>query len=207
EGDSLMLNHQIPILDSLDVVDVFNSYKRLEFDRGGFELISRSGELEIRELEMLARGRMGLSGSLSARRPDEPELHKIVGRSPERSNPYELSAVEESELTMTLRRQTGLADELRIAQAEAPGGFFGGLEEARRLRRDQTERARRSFSFGGVMSLRVPSDAFERGQALKARFPQDPTTGMVVVEIPLHGDLAVLTRDLAEEILRLGAED
>src|SRR5690606_38944587 len=78
-ADMISIRSGLHLFEALDVVDVFNSYKRVDFDKGDFELETKSGELIISQLNLEARDLMTLQGRITIRRPNEEEVEKQFG--------------------------------------------------------------------------------------------------------------------------------
>jgi len=206
DRDSVVLRDRIHLLEALDVADVFNSYKRVEFGSGGFDLRTGSGELVMSGIDLRAGELMTMQGRIEVRPPDDEDMKRLLGDeagelvpglgdegglAPDR--PLELST-----LAQRLRAETG--------EGVEGSGFFADMAELRRLRREQAERARKMMIFSGGVRITLPGDAFQRSRSLRERFPVDQASGRVAIDVPLRGQVEGLTLGLAEEILELGSE-
>jgi len=208
--DTISMRSGFRLFEALDVVDVFNTYRRVDFDEGGFNVKTGNGVLDITGLDLAASGLMSMQGRVSIRRPENDEIERLIGGGigGDASMPG-LGADQESELTMTLKKaaEAERASEGGEGAEDENEEFFTEMGLARRLRREQMERSRRVFIFDGGVRMMIPGDAFERSRILRERFPVDQATGQIGIDVPLEGTLNELTTQLAEEILRLGTVD
>jgi hypothetical protein len=218
ERDLIQIRNEFPLLEALDVVDVFNSYKRVVFGQGGFNLKTGGGELSITGLDMEARDLMTIQGQLKARYPTSDEVAQTIG---ENSRDPLQPMVRDDEETkkkkdLTLKR----AAEARRKELEAGDSddeigeektqFFAGLATKRdeeSLQRAAAQRALSTLLFDGELEISIPSDAFERSSILRERHPVDQTTGRIKFDVPLKGTLSELTLSQAEVLLRDGGSD
>ncbi|MCH7225552.1 hypothetical protein [Haloferula sp. A504] len=208
--ESISIRSELHLFEALDVVDVFNSYKRVDFDQGSFELYTQSGELVLSQLNLVARDLMEVQGRITVRRPQDDELERLFGVAAMADGlAGGLAAEKEKELRMSLKKagQASKEDEENEAVDPEEVGFFDDIADERRLRRDAMDRARNLFVFDGGVRIMIPGDAFERSRELRERFPVDQASGRVGVDVPLQGTLGNITLELAEEILSRGASD
>ncbi|MCU0796488.1 MAG: hypothetical protein MUF31_11185 [Akkermansiaceae bacterium] len=213
--DRIILRSGFRVFESLDVVDVFNSYKKLEFDSGGFDIASGNGQVLISGLDLKAGELVTVQGRVIVRKPDEEELVRefgdLTGEAPGVTE-SSAAAEERKRLEMSLRQAAEIERKEKEQAEQSPTAqqgdenvkFFDSLGEQRRLRRDAMDRARNLFLFNGGVRITVRSEAFDRSRALRERFPVDQATGRVALDVPLVGHLGQLGMAQAEEILRLG---
>jgi len=210
EGDSIQIRDEIPILKALDVVDVFNSYKRVPFTRGGFNLKTGGGEMLISGLNLETRDQVSLQGRLSVSYPTDNEAARTIGEnSVDMIRPMTDDREErQAKKDITLRRA---ADESKVEEnAVENSEFFAGLaskRDAESLRRAAAMRARNTLNFDGGFRMTIPGDAFERSRILRERYPIDQATSRIGIDIPLRGTLSELTLSQAEAILRDGGSN
>jgi hypothetical protein len=206
--NSISVRSELHLLRALDVVDAFNSYKRVEFDQGSFDISTGSGELILSQVNLTARDLMEVQGRITVRRPESEELEGLFGVG-EMQGMAGLAADQREELRMSLKKAAqaaGSEDEDQPVNPEDVA-FFDDIGEERRLRRDAMDRARNLYVFGGGVRVMIPGDAFERSRELRERFPVDQATGRIGIDVPLQGTLGNITLNLSEEILSRGATD
>lgn len=212
--DRIVLRSGFKVFESLDVVDVFNSYKKVEFDSGGFDISSGNGQVLISGLDLKAGELLTVQGRVIVKKPNEDELARefgdVIGDA-EGVMAGGAGDAERKRLEMSLKKAAEIERKEKEAAQNTSGQagdenvkFFDSLAEQRRLRRDAMERARNLFLFNGGVRLTVRSEAFDRSRALRERFPVDQATGRVALDVPLVGHLGQLGMAQAEEILRLG---
>ncbi|BCX50335.1 hypothetical protein HAHE_42430 [Haloferula helveola] len=208
--DMISVRSGLHLLEALDVVDVFNSYKRVDFDQGDFEVDTQSGTMTISQLNLEARGLMTVQGRITVRRPDAEELEKQFGITDGLPGVDSgLDAKQESELQISLKNagEASKASEPEEGADPETSRFFSDMADTRRLRREAMDRARNLYLFDGGVRMMIPGDAFERSRILRERFPVDQSTGKIGIDVPLEGTLANLTLKQAEEILRLSSDE
>lgn len=210
ERDLIQIRDEIPILKALDVVDVFNSYKRVSFTQGGFNLKTGGGEMLISGLNLEAKDLMSLQGKLNVRYPTDDEAARTIGENPvDMIRPMtDGREAEEAKKDITLRRAA------KESKGEESLGenteFFAGLaskRDAEAMRRAAALRARNTLNFDGGLQMTIPGDAFERSRILRERYPIDQATSRIGMDVPLRGTLSELTLSQAEAILRDGGRN
>lgn len=211
-GDRITVRRSFHLFNALDVVDAYNSYKRVDFDAGGFELRTGGGEMKITGLDLTAGNLMSVSGDLTVRRPSDDEIEKKFGQLKMGGGGLGtgLGVAQEGELELSLER-AGLAvaedDGAGTGRTQEELEYFDALAREREVRRVAMDRARALFLFDGNLRISLVGDAFERKRLLRERYPMDPATGRILIELPLEGSLAEISIKQAEEILRLGADE
>ncbi|MEP4079222.1 hypothetical protein [Haloferula sp.] len=213
ERDMIQIRNDFPLLEALDVVDVFNSYKRVAFTKGGFNIKTGGGEMLVSGVSLEAKELMTLQGRVKVRFPTREEAARAIG---ENANSMIGSMVRDQEEAkkqkdMSLRR----AAEARRKELEKGDGedsaektqFFAGLatkREEKSVKQAAAQRALGMLIFEGGFRMTIPGDAFERSRILRERHPIDQATGRIGIDVVLRGTLPELTLSQAEELLRDG---
>ncbi len=207
--DVLILRDRLHLLRALSVVDAFNNYRRLDFHTGSFHLRSSGGRLQLTDVDLQSDDIFTMKGSMTVRQPTDDE--KRIFTEPSDGGRFGQGILNDDEL--------GDSIDLTLAGAgESSGGGIGfsqqgdatlferlGLTiENRRKQEKASESQFRSNRYEGKFTVTLPKDAFDRAPKLVERYPQDPQTERIVMEVPVEGVLYDLTLPQAEEIYKLG---
>ncbi|MFC7335931.1 hypothetical protein ACFQY0_01975 [Haloferula chungangensis] len=210
ERDSIQIRDEFPILEALDLVDNFNSYKRVVFEQGSFNLKTGGGEMVIAGMNLEARDFMSIEGRLEARYPTDEEIAKSIGENAasmlEQMDGEEKEAQRKKDITLKRAGDAAKDDKSKENLGENTQ-FFAGLASKRdeeTIRRAAARRARTILNFEGGIRLTIPGDAFDRSRILRDRYPVDPATGRIGIDVRLSGSMPELTLPLAEEIVEDG---
>ncbi len=208
--DVLILRDRVHLLRALSVVDAFNNYRRLDFRNGSFHLKSLGGRLEVTDVNLRAGDIFTMEGNMTVRQPtdDESRLFNDAGG----ANAFGDAILNDDELgdaiNLTLEGAAGDSESNRIGFAkQGEDTLFERLGLTIENRRQQEKAAERLFQsnqYGGKFTVTLPKDAFDRAPKLAERYPHDPQTGRIVVDVPLEGVLYEVTLPQAEEIYKLG---
>ncbi len=207
-SDYLVLRDDFRVLEALSVVDYYRSYKRVEFDTGTFRLKTGGGTLEISDIDLSSKELMTVEGDLTVRRPTDEEIAKMIGPAGQAMavgvNPMGDDFSAATNVSLKNAAKAANSDEEDRAEkgvADENIAFYEELDQERRLRREAMDRARGLYFFSGKVRLGIPGDAFERSEALSKRFPVDPATQRIPLDIPLEGGLNDLGTEVAGELL------
>ncbi len=219
EGAQLAMRDEFALLRTIDVVDAFNNYKRIDFDTGSFDVTTGGGQLELSNVDLAALDedsesvRIGLTGDVVVRKPTREEaadlagIEEVVGASS--------SAMQKkAEAEMSLKRAAAAA---RKAEGSESGegtseslDFFKSLQDDRkeleRLRDEASSRFLRTLIFDGSFRLSIPGDAFGRSPALRELHPVNAQTGRIDLVVPLNGPLFSLTEEQADEMYQIDTD-
>lgn len=210
--NKISLRDKIHLLKCLSVVDVFNSYKKVDFDRGSFHLKTVGGSMKLSRVDLKAGELMTARGELEVRFPREDE---VAG--PERTNlPASFAPVFNPGLSVG-QRAKGKEGEPALGKEPKPAGAAESKDMAifergaqRRINEVllQQEMARRAQALrcDGGFSITLSGDAFDSSDKLREIHPVDPGTGRIAMEVPLRGALNQVTKRQAEELEKLGAK-
>jgi hypothetical protein len=219
--DRLLLRDRLPLLRALTVVDVYNSYRRIDFTTGGFKMKTGTGRMEIERLDLMAADVVRLSGRMLVRPPSDEEIARTLAEGPAiRDSAFFESIVDEMEPggdgdngpaedgqeEFTLRRAAEAArGEANRPENTAPSVGLPNIGlMPMSLEQQARDRYAKLVRYEGGFVLEIPSDAFERARALRESHPADPASGRIPLEVPLTGTLFELTLDQAEEIYGKG---
>lgn len=209
EDNYVSLRGKIELLKSLSVVDVYNSYHKVDFRRGGFHLKTGGGSLKLTRVDLKAGEQMTMQGLLEVRFPTDEELAGPDGinaapRFAPVFNPKMSDGPESDDDEMTLRKAG------KAAEGDAKGAaMFGRFAQERIdevLLQEEMARRAQALRCSGGMTITVPGDAFDRSESLREVFPVDPETGRIKIDVPLDGALFDLTRRQADEIRKLSEQ-
>ena len=209
----ISIRSKLPILSALDVVDVFNSYKRVNFEDGQFDVETKDGQMIISKLDMEAHDHMTMQGRIVVRRPTEEEITKKFGEDiTNRGFNADVNPAKDEEFKMSLKDAASAASTKKDGGSDGEGGeeqpsFFDKIEENRDIRRAAMDRYSKLYIFEGGVRIMIAGNAFERSRTLRERFPVDQSTGLIGIDVPLQGFQVDLTKRQADEILNLSAID
>ncbi len=215
----ITVRDRIHLLRALSVVDLHNSYRRLDFAEGSFRIKTGSGSLEVRDMVLRGDELATLSGGFIARQPTPRELDEMVASGGDgrgsasgvfdfsEDDSVSLLDVDELERQFTLRQAAAAARAAADGDTGEDERLFdrvGMNYEARLYADQQAERLSRMLIYEGEVLLTVLPNAFERTERLQENFPVDPETGRIPVRVPLEGPLHELTLEQEESIYEMG---
>lgn len=208
EGDVLVLRDSLPLLSALSVVDVYNSYRKISFDQGGFQMVTGGGSLRMNRLNLKAGGLLHLDGALVVR----PSTYKEVAEALdigdvlevknviEKNWKFEDSVLESRDATSSLSQAAqGIGDVEFDAQKS------NGLA-ALDVRFKSILSEKQVVRFAGMIRVGLKPDAFDKAPGLKRAYPVDDATSRIWLDVPLTGRLQTLTLEKAKELYTLGRE-
>ncbi len=206
--NKISLRDKIHLLKCLSVVDVFNNYYKVEFDRGSFHLKTVGGSMKLSRVDLKAGELMTARGALEVRFPREDEM-----AGPEGANvPTPFAPVFDPSLSAGQRAKGGegelaLGKEPKAEAAESKDMAIFERGAQRRINEVllQQEMARRAQALrcDGGFSITLPGDAFDGSDVIRELHPVDPETGRIAMDVPLQGALYQVTKRQAEELEKL----
>lgn len=208
-GNLISLRERFHLLKALSVVDVYNSYRKVDLDRGSFHMKTGGGILELSRVDLKADELMTVQGRLQVRPPDEKELAGTVGTNvPNSFSPVFNSSPEQDpskakpDLSLQKAATGGEASEKDMA-------IFGRRAQERieeQFAQDAVARESQMLRYDGGFRITIPGDAFDRAEVLRNAFPVDPGNGRIPLDVPVQGTVFDLSRRQAEELLELGTK-
>ena len=214
--DRLILRDRVPLLQALSVVDIYNNYRRVEFLKGGFHLVTGGGRMTLENVDLDAAELMHLTGRMVARPPTDEEVVAALAEEPTKRDAALINSLaggndadndgEVVKKDITLRKAAKAAredEENGMTVAPTIGMMNRGMMP-QNLEQQARNRYARLLRFEGGFEIEIPGDAFERAKALREEHPADPTTGRIRLEVPIGGNLFDLTYKQALELYSKG---
>jgi len=214
--DRLILRDRVPLLEALSVVDIYNNYRRVEFLKGGFHLMTGGGRLTLEKVDLEASELMHLTGQLTVRPPTDEEIAAALAEGPGERDASLIGAMadggedageeDDRESDITLRRAAEAAkqDEENGMSMAPSVGMMNPTLMPMTLEQQARNRYARLLRFEGGFEIEIPGDAFERARMLREAHSVDPLTGRIRLEVPIEGNLFDLTYKQALEIYSKG---
>jgi hypothetical protein len=210
-GNMISLRERFHLLKALSVVDLYNSYRKVDLNRGSFHLKTGGGKMELSRVDVRAEDLITLQGRLKAIVPDEQVERVPVGSGVFSPVPNAASQGESAE-------EQGKKDSLTLEKAGAASGgnekdtgmaIFNRFAESAMKREtsvQQSSRNAQTIRYDGGFRISIPGDAFDATEVLRQAFPVDPGNGRIAFDVPVQGTIYEVTSRQAEELLNLGAK-
>ena len=212
ERDVMVLRDRLPLLSALSVVDLYNSYRKVSFNEGGFRVKTSGGKVSISDLNIRAGNLLYLKGgSFVLRPPTKAEVAEALG-------------IDEVEIVARILENRWKFDEYHnfVEAVDLKKGLVSGKSEGENSERSDDKRANSQFQtvddvftlsilneskiqrFDGELRMGLKGDAFDKAEKLKTKYPVDELSGRIWMHVPLRGRLQSLTLDQAREFYVLG---
>ncbi len=206
EGDTLIVRDSLPILSALSVVDVYNSYRKVVFDRGGMHVQTGRNRMKVDRINMKAQDLVYLTGEFEVRPPTYKEIAKSLEiKDVQRvQDVIEKNWKFEDDILKVMDSTTSLADaarEIRDVVSENMKRESLGMMDMLTPSILAEKNKRR---FEGMVKIGLKHDAFDNSPRLKKKYPFDPKTARIWIQVPLKGVLHELTLKQAKEFYVLG---
>jgi hypothetical protein len=216
--DVLTLRERVHLLRALSVVDVFNSYRKIDFREGSFTLRTTSGVLDITDVDLKAKNLFTMQGRMQVRHMTEEEIAAQIqsassaGGSPifdRQEGGTDKTSVRSAEDDFTLKKAAKEEKKENASPDAIPAAptLFDRMAQmnlSHDMAQQEKNRLSRQLRFDGGFRVTIPADSFERAQQLREDFPVDPTTGRIPINVPVQGTLYDITLKQAEEIYQKG---
>lgn len=207
DGDMITLRDRVPLLRALSVVDAFNTYRRVDFQKGSFRFETQSDGLVFSDVKLYADDLMEMEGDLRVRKPKSDEELVV-----EKSDDFYRTILRDDEsaksLDLSLREAAEVSSEDEIGfKAEVEDSLFGKLaitNENRRLKEIEAERLSHSLRYEGGFQISLMKTAFVKAPKLREMYPVSEETGRIPIWVPIEGVLYELTSGLANKIYSEG---
>jgi hypothetical protein len=208
-GNVISLRERFHLLKALSVVDLYNSYRKVDLNRGSFHLKTGGGKMELSRVDVRAEDLMTFQGRLKATVPDEGTQPAPVG-----GGVFEPV----SNARPTAEDSDGKKDALTLEKAGAATAdkdkdtgmaLFNRFAEnavKRENSMEQSGRNAQTIRYDGGFRISIPGDAFDATEVLRQAFPVDPGNGRIAFDVPVQGTIYEVTARQAEELLNLGAK-
>jgi len=208
--DCITLRERIHLFKALSVVDLFNSYRKLDFHEGSFFMKVSAGNLTLEKVNLKAAEVMTLQGNLKVRLPTDQEIQNSVSRR-STGDLAPLFANENSAEEIDTKKKESEISLKAAATAEASGksaapsqdGLFKQLADGvadRQLIQQAMELYARNLRYEGNFTITIPGDSFARAPDLAQMYQTDPLTKRVAIEVPIDGNIYEITLSQAEDI-------
>lgn len=207
--DHITLRNRLRLLDALDVIDPFRSYRKVVFNEGSFHLKTGGGRMEVSEIGLEADELMAMKGAFTIQRPKQGADALLEGASDGSGSQVGSGGdsmkidLSEAAKAAAENREKGLDSEVDDNTEK----FFEALEQDREMRRMMIARPLEAYQFQGEVVLTLPSDVFDRSSQLLQRYPPDAASGEIEVRVPLAGKIDEITVDFSDQLLDLGVRD
>ncbi|MDA7881839.1 translocation/assembly module TamB [Akkermansiaceae bacterium] len=214
DDDMVTLREKWDLLRAVSVLDVDRTYRRIDFEEGGFSFKTERGGMEIRGINLIADSLAALTGGLTFHLPSQKEAAEALGivLTEGVGKTFESDATDVSAATtlederMSLKGAAGLMKDnndefnldeygaLVLSDAQSDTMTPKQLDEARMRHEMNIYRVRGALQFG------VASIAFAEYENLKKVFPVDPK-GWRWVPFEVRNTLTKVSSEIAEKVL------
>lgn len=213
--DCITLRDRIHIFRALSVVDVFNSYRKLDFREGSVYLKTSAGVLDVRNVNLKSGDIMTLQGGLRVRLPTQQEIDSAVARratgdlAPVFATDNTSDDLESKEAgnDFTLKRAAVADDASKETSKDSANAQDSGLFE--RLAQGRVDRQMqlrgsdlfaKNLRYEGKLQITIPGDSFARAPDLALIHQPDPVTKRISIDVPIEGNIYEITLSQAEDI-------
>jgi hypothetical protein len=199
EGDVITLRDRIPLLRALSVVDTNQTYRRVDFKIGSFQLEMQEKGLVVSNVKLFADDTLSLKGGMFVRKPKSDE--ELVLDDGSDFFGEIIKSDEEIENVDISLREAGEASNNSGSRflRDADRSLFDKLAVLR-----ENRRISRSYRYEGEFQITLMKTAFDRAPELKEAYPASSGDGRIPMTVPIKGVLYELTSELANEIYEKG---
>lgn len=203
----LTLLDRIYLLKALSGVDYKHVYRRMSFTEGTLHLKTTAGEMTVTDMNLKAGDLFTLQGNMLARLPTAEETKAALesAAEPDRK-PDDEATVDTMDIDSTPRLAAEEAKRRRNASPEGGGLLADRINdslEGRMMEMRASESFSKTLRYQGMFKISIPPNAFEPGSKLSLRYPVNPDTQRIEMEVPLEGPLQEITLKQGEELYQL----
>lgn len=207
EGDVMILRDRLPIFSALSVVDLYNSYRKVSFNEGGFRIRTADGRMKVSNLDVRAGSLLQFKGGgFTVRPPTDEEIASA------------LNIEDVGTVTNVMQNRWEFEDDGLLNTGGEGGGVSAaarGVGEVTRTGETPGDRAEEVIAasilaeakvrrFDGEVNIGLKHDAFDKAEKLRLKYPVDEATGRIWVKVPLDDRLQSLTLKQAQQFYILG---
>ncbi|NJM37376.1 MAG: hypothetical protein HC845_05640 [Akkermansiaceae bacterium] len=216
----------VPVLKALSVVDSVRDYRRTSFVEGSFELKTLNSELHVSEIQLNSDlemtddkvkvgHMMQINGALHVRFATQEEILEAEETAKYTRLEGEKKR-EEPALTPVTKKDSSSGtsgNENPITSAPKLKNFSGKETLMTRVTKsfdsiygdwDQADRSISNLRYVGSLEISLLPNAFDQAEALKAKYPVNPSNGRIPIKVEFSDSLGNLTSSQADEIYREG---
>ncbi|MEJ6643394.1 MAG: hypothetical protein QNL33_09050 [Akkermansiaceae bacterium] len=213
KGDVVTLRERWAILKAVSVLDVDRTYRRVDFEKGGFEFTTEAGEMTISAIQLESGKLARLEGDLVTRLPNQAEAAESLGITLtdgfSGSFTTDLTDSSSAEKMKNARMSLSRAAEggKRVSDfsfSSETGSDFLKKEVANRTPKEkeslQLMREMNVHRISGLLRLAIPAVAFEQYEQLVERYPKDEN-GWRWLDIPVASTFSQISSEAHQRIL------
>ncbi len=211
--DCITLRERIHLFKALSVVDLFNSYRKLDFREGSFFMKASAGSLSLEKVSMKSKDVISLQGEMKVRLPSDQEIQSAVTRKSTgelapvfaSDNSTDELSTDKSENEFTLKNAAASTSEAprKEGATNQDSGLFKQLADGvanRQVIQQGMEIFSKNLRYEGKFTISIPGDSFARAPDLAAIYQPDPVTKRISIEVPIEGNIYDITLSQAEDI-------
>ena len=202
ESDMLSLKGELPVVKALSVIDIYNNYRKINFDSGSFNFVIRGEKREFKNINLISKETFSLTGSYIVRPSSYEEIGLSLGID-------DLKAVKDT-------LNDVFAFTAKLDKKESEYGAYTSFKitgdanlnarvskEIDKLQRQSILKESEIPRFEGVLQMGVKAPAFLNKDRLKEAYPHDASVDWTWVEVPLSGKFNTLTQKTADKLYSL----
>lgn len=216
EEDEIVLRSQLPLFNSLSILNPAGSFRKVTFSQGFCNIKTSGGTLQVSDISLSAPEQMDMRGSFLVRPAKQEEINEMLRKgsiTDDMARGASLNAVEMANGSdeLSLRRAMELAGKEENATALDTKVTDAGLPFAADVLEAESqlktaEKLAMTAIFEGLVTLTMPSAPFKNATGI-AKMARSMDATSLVLECPLTGNLYDLTRVQAENLLVIEKKD